>query len=84
VRGNLRISILAFLIFGGLAGTGLLGYELPAQADERLGRRLPGWRSARRAEAVTPWRPCTGWLPCDRMLHEGEEAVLFWRLVLDP
>lgn len=69
---TLLILVLAWLI----AGLGI--YELTAKAPPRLRPGLPGAWAADRAEHATRWRPPTGILPVDKLLHEGEEAARFY------
>lgn len=53
-------------------------YELTAKSPRLTGSALPGWWAAERAERATHWRPPTGILPFDKLLHEGEEAARFY------
>jgi hypothetical protein len=58
--------------------TGLGFYELTAKSPQLTGAALPGWWATEKAEKATRWRPPTGLLPLDKMLHEGEEAARFY------
>ncbi len=53
-------------------------YELAAKSPVGPAGAWPARRAARQAEAVTRWRPPTGLLPLDKLLHEGEEAARFY------
>lgn len=58
-----------------IAGLGL--YELAAKSP--IGATAPPARRAvAAAEGATRWRPPTGLLPVDKLLHEGEEAARFY------
>jgi hypothetical protein len=70
------------LCLGCLGCLGLGGYELPAKSPRLLGCRLPGWNAATAAERLTRMAHRTGWRPADRLLHEGEEAVRYYRFLL--
>ncbi len=68
----------------GLAYLGVLSlgmYEVTAKSPTLLGDPLPGWWATDRAEKSTRWNPPTGFLPLDKLLHEGEEAVKFYRFL---
>ncbi len=68
----------------GLAYLGILSlgiYEITAKSPTLLGDPLPGWWATDRAERSTRWNPPTGFLPLDKLLHEGEEAVRFYRFL---
>jgi len=56
-------------------------YELTAKSPAWLGQALPGWQRTQMVEMITPWVARTGFSPLDRMLHEGEEALLFYHLL---
>jgi len=64
-----------------VVGFGLGMYEMTAKSPTLLGRPLPGWGSTVRAERTTRWNPPTGILPLDKLLHEGEEALRFYRII---
>jgi len=72
-----RSRILGFVFLVWLAaGLGL--YELTAKSPQLTGAALPGWWAAEEAEKATRWRPPTGLMPLDKVLHEGEEAARFY------
>jgi hypothetical protein len=81
-------------ILGRLAATGYLlaylgglsfgMYEITAKSPALLGKPLPGWWATVRAERTTRWNPPTGFLPLDKLLHEGEEAARFYRFLAKP
>ncbi len=56
-------------------------YEMTAKSPSLLGTRLPGWWATDQAERTTRWNPPTGFLPMDKLLHEGEEAVRFYAVL---
>jgi hypothetical protein len=70
------------LCLGCLGCLGLGGYELAAKSPLLLGCRLPGWGTAAAAECRTCMVHRTGWRPADRLLHEGEEALRYYRFLL--
>lgn len=75
-----RWRILGFVLVVWL--TAALGiYELTAKSPRLLGAALPGWWAAERAEHHTRWRPPTGVLPVDKLLHEGQEAARFYAML---
>jgi hypothetical protein len=59
-------------------------YEMTAKSPSLLGKPLPGWWATDRAEKSTRWNPPTGILPLDKLLHEGEEAVRFYGILVRP
>ena len=67
-----------------LLGVGLGFYEMTAKSPYLLDEPLPGWWATDRAEKTTRWNPPTGLLPLDKLLHEGEEAVRFYRILVRP
>jgi hypothetical protein len=75
-------SVLLFL--GYLVCLSLADYELVAKSPRLLGCQLPGRYAATTAECGTRMVHRTGWRPADRLLHEGEEALLYYRLLLRP
>ncbi len=79
--GRLTAACLGFAYLSGL-GLGL--YEMTAKSPTLLGAPLPGWWATERAEKTTRWDPPTGFLPLDKLLHEGEEAVRFYRILTRP
>lgn len=69
---------IAGLVLGAWVFAALGLYELAAKAPADIAARWPGRRAARQAEAATRWRPPTGLMPVDKVLHEGEEAARFY------
>ncbi len=67
-----------------LIGVGLGFYEMTAKSPYLLDKPLPGWWATDRAERTTRWNPPTGFLPLDKLLHEGEEAIRFYGLLTRP
>ena len=67
-----------------LIGVGLGLYEMTAKSPCLLDKPLPGWWATDRAERTTRWNPPTGFLPLDKLLHEGEEAFRFYRILAQP
>ncbi|MEN8006060.1 MAG: hypothetical protein ABFS42_03555 [Candidatus Krumholzibacteriota bacterium] len=67
-----------------LVGLALGFYEMTAKSPGLLDRPLPGWWATDRAERTTRWNPPTGFLPLDKLLHEGEEAIRFYRILARP
>ncbi len=57
-------------------------YELVAKSNLLLDQPLPGWLEADRAERSVAYRPVTGIVPMDRLLHEGREARVFYERLL--
>jgi len=76
---RLRIAI---LIVSAVAGGALVNYETVSKAPVLLGGKVPGWLSARRAQRAVSYRRLTGVPPLDHLLHEGDEAVFFYRDLL--
>ncbi|MBK8165444.1 MAG: hypothetical protein IPK64_05680 [bacterium] len=72
---RLRILI---IVLGAWMVAALALYEVAAKAPAEVAVAWPGRRAAGRAEAETRWRPPTGLLPIDKLLHEGEEAARFY------
>ena len=66
----------------GCLGLGL--YEITAKSPALLGAPAPGWWATVRAERTTRWNPPTGFLPLDKVLHESEEAIRFYRILVRP
>ncbi|MFH1842552.1 MAG: hypothetical protein ABIF77_05045 [bacterium] len=66
-----------------LAILGLVNYELAAKSPQVLGFSLPGWQETRRAEHGTRMTHRIGWKPVDRLLHETEESLRYYRLLLN-
>ena len=77
VRLRKAILVLVALLLGGLGN-----YEMVAKAPVWLGGPAPGWRAARRAERSVHYRPLTGIPPLDRLLHEGDEAAVYYASLL--
>lgn len=69
---------IAGLVLGAWVIAALGLYELAAKAPVDVAAGWPGRRAARQAESATRWRPPTGLMPIDRILHEGEEAARFY------
>ena len=67
-----------------VAVLGLGMYEVTAKSPTLLGGPLPGWRATVQAERTTRWNPPTGFLPLDKLLHEGEEALRYYRILPEP
>ena len=74
----------ALLFLGYLGCLALTDYELVAKSPRLLGCQLPGGLAAATAEHCTCMVHRIGWWPADRLLHEGEEALLYYRLLLGP
>jgi hypothetical protein len=61
----------------------LLGfYELTAKSHRLLDQPLPGWWKTQQVESLTAWNPSTGIHPLDKLIHEGEEAVRYYGLMI--
>ena len=74
-----RLALLGlFVVYSGVIALGL--YEITAKSPQLLGTPLPGWESTCSVEKTTPWRPGTGILPVDKLLHETQEACLYYGL----
>jgi len=71
------VAAILYIIF--LVCLGLGFYEVTAKSASWLGVNLPGCEAADFAERTTRWDPPTGIHPVDKLLHEGEEAVRFYR-----
>jgi hypothetical protein len=80
----MRKLLNGLLGLGSLLLAGLLNYELAAKSQQWLGRPLPGWQESCQVERATPVHRWTGLAPIDRLLHEGEEAVAYYDLLLHP
>lgn len=81
----MRRQLVLWTLWATYAATLALGaYELVAKSPAVLGRPLPGWVDADLAEGRTRWRRPTGVLPLDKLLHEGQEALLYYGMLLDP
>jgi len=76
-----RLSlILASLLWLGLVG--LLGYEVIQKSPATPIGPLPGHVLAGRADRAIHYRATTGIKPVDRVLHEGQEALCYYRLLI--
>jgi hypothetical protein len=71
------LAALLYILY--LACLGLGFYELTAKTPAWVFGDLPGRSAARLAERSVPWERPTGVLPVDKLLHEGREAVVFYR-----
>ena len=56
-------------------------YEMTAKSPSIWGQRLPGWWATDRAEHAVRWQQPTGLFALDKLLHEGQEAVVFYTLL---
>lgn len=65
-----------------LACLGLGFYEFTAKTPSWLVANLPGRTAAVRAESSVRWDRPTGILPLDKLVHEGREALIFYRGIL--
>ena len=70
-----------FLAYYSCAALGF--YEVTAKSPGLLGPPLPGWGTTCRVEKSIRWNPPTGFLPLDKLLHETQEACLFYRLLAE-
>jgi hypothetical protein len=76
-------ALLAALAWLGLVS--LLSYELVQKSPDSPLGPLPGHEVARRADLEVRFRASTGLPPLDRLLHEGQEAFVYYRtLIQDP
>ncbi len=68
-----------------LACLGLLGYEVVQKSPGSVLGPLPGAELAGRADRGVVYRAGTGIEPVDRLVHETQEALLYYRdLALGP
>ena len=74
----LRLRNLTALVLW-LASVGLLGYEVVQKSPRTFLGPLPGAAVAARADQAVDWRPLTGITPVDQLLHESQEACLYYR-----
>ena len=82
VLRRLRLLI-AYIAWLGCLG--LLGYEVVQKSPGSVIGPLPGAVLAARADRVVVYRADTGIGPVDRLLHETQEAWLYYRdLALGP
>ena len=78
-QSNRPARVGLMLAYVGVLGLGM--YEVTAKSPTLLGEPLPGWRATVQAERTTQWNPPTGFLPLDKLLHEGEEALRYYRIL---
>lgn len=62
-----------------LACLGLGFYEFTAKTPSWLVADLPGRHVAVHAESSVQWDRPTGIFPLDKLVHEGREAMIFYR-----
>ena len=75
-----RLTLLSLcLAYYGVVALGF--YEITAKSPQLLGAPLPGWNITCRVEKATPWRPATGILPVDKIIHETREACLYYGML---
>jgi hypothetical protein len=67
------------IVLSWLALVALSGYELVQKSPASPLGPLPGYEIARRADRTVRWRSATGIAPLDRLLHESQEACLYYR-----
>ncbi|MEZ4387420.1 MAG: hypothetical protein R3D98_07530 [Candidatus Krumholzibacteriia bacterium] len=72
-----RISVLLAAV-AWLAFVGLAGYELVQKSAGTALGPLPGYELASWADREVRYRATTGILPIDRLLHESQEACLYY------
>ncbi len=65
-----------------LAFVALLHYELAHKAPSTALGPLPSSAAAARADKAVRFRAHTGVAPIDRLLHEGQEALVYYRELL--
>ncbi len=68
-----------FLLYTSFLALGF--YEMTAKSPHLWGRPLPGWWASDQAEHTISWQQPTGIFPLDKLLHEGQEAVVFYALL---
>ncbi len=73
-----RLSML-LLSLAWLGFVGLVGYEVVQKSPATPLGPLPGHELAGRADRQVRFRATTGMLPVDRLLHEGQEACVYYR-----
>ena len=73
-------AALLYILF--LACLGLGNYEITAKSPTRLAVFLPGRAAAEAAERSVRWSRPTGVFALDKLLHEGREALVFYRHML--
>ena len=78
------MGILRKLLMLGLATctVALLQYEFVAKSGPWTGGQLPGWYETRLVERNTPYVPWTGMPLVDHIIHEGQEAALYYSVLL--
>ncbi len=69
----------AILVVSFLAFAAMLNYETVAKSPQIFGSPLPGWVQARLIDRQVSFRHATRIVIVDRLLHETEEAVAFYR-----
>ncbi len=72
-----RLRVVLILL-GWLAALALAGYELVQKSPGTPLGPLPGAQFAGRAEQAVPYRAVTGLPPLDLLLHESQEACLYY------
>ena len=79
----IREKLLIIALTAGSLYVGSLGlYELAAKSAHLPGGPFPGYYEAERAEELTGWDPHTGLGLVDHLLHEEQEAGLYYRELL--
>jgi len=68
-----------FLLYTSVLALGI--YEMTAKSPSLWGQPSPGWWATDRAEHTIRWQQPTGLFPLDKLLHEGQEAVVFYTLL---
>jgi len=74
----LRLRTWTVLLFG-LAAVGLGSYEIVQKSPTTPLGPLPGYALAAHADRAVRWRSPTGLVPVDVLLHESQEAFLYYR-----
>jgi len=73
---TLNLYLLTITIF-------LMGfYEVTAKSHRVMDQPLPGWWKTQQVERLTAWNPTTGVHPLDKLIHEGEEAIRYYSLMI--
>jgi len=68
-----------FLLYSSCLALGI--YEMTAKSPSLWGEPLPGWWATDRAERIIHWQQPTGLFAVDKLLHEGQEALVFYALL---